>query len=267
MKKTFAFILAFVMVFALAACKPQIMDGDGMVNEAEPCTLEVFAAASMTETLTELQKVWNEKYEPDIELVFTFDSSGTLKTQIEEGAVCDVFISAAQKQMNQLEELGLIDTASRTNLLENKCALVVPEGNPAGIESYDDLGTDKLTKIALGNSDVPVGQYSEEILTYMGLWDELTSAKKISFCSNVKAVTDQVKEGAVDCGIVYGTDAAAAGLTVIAYPPADSHKSILYPAAVMAGSEHPDEAKEFLDYLLGPECSTIFEAAGFTIRQ
>ncbi|MBQ2597329.1 MAG: molybdate ABC transporter substrate-binding protein, partial [Oscillospiraceae bacterium] len=167
MKTALILILALAMIFTMTACKPQIMDGDGMVNEAEPCTLHVFAAASMTETLTELQEVWNHLYEPNIELVFTFDSSGTLKTQIEEGAVCDIFISAAQKQMNQLDELGLVDADSRVDLLENKCALVVPEGNPAGITSYEDLGTDKLARIALGNSDVPVGQYSEEILTYM----------------------------------------------------------------------------------------------------
>ena len=265
MKKTFALILALAMVFSLTACtssgepaaEPEPADG--------PVTLNVFAAASMTETLTEIEALYEKDHNVDI--VLTLDSSGTLKTQIEEGAACDLFISAAQKQMNQLEELNMVATDTRVDWLENMCALVVPEGNPAGIENYADLGTDKLTLIALGNSDVPVGQYSEEILTYMGLWDELNSAKKISFCSNVKAVTDQVKEGAVDCGIVYGTDAAAAGLTVIAYPPADSHKPIIYPAAVMAGSEHPDEAKEFLDYLLGPECSTIFEAAGFTIRQ
>ena len=160
MKKVFVILMTIAMLLSAAACTPQIMDGDGMVNEAEPCTLHVFAAASMTETLTELQEVWNTLYEPGIELVFTFDSSGTLKTQIEEGAVCDVFISAAQKQMDQLEELGLVDTDNRVDLLENKCALVVPEGNPAGITGFEDLGTDKLRLVALGGSDVPVGQYS-----------------------------------------------------------------------------------------------------------
>ena len=267
MKKVFALTLALAMIFAVTACKPQVMDGDGMVNEAEPCTLEVFAAASMTETLTELQKVWNEKYEPNIELVFTFDSSGTLKTQIEEGAVCDVFISAAQKQMNQLEELGLIDTESRINLLENKCALVVPEGNPAGIESYDDLGTDKLTKIALGNSDVPVGQYSEEILTYMGIWDELNSAQKITFGDNVKTVTKTVSEMGADCGIVYGTDAAAAGLEVVAYPPEGSHSPIIYPASILANTEYPEQASRFMTFLQSEDARAVFEAAGFAIAQ
>ena len=265
MKKYLCILLVLTMLFAMTACKPQIMDGDGMVNEAEPCTLNVFAAASMRETLMELQEVWDTLYEPDIELVFTFDSSGTLKTQIEEGAVCDIFISAAQKQMNQLEELGLIDKDSRVDLLENKCALVVPEGNPAGIESYEDLGTDKLRLIALGNSDVPVGQYSEEILTAMGLWDGLNAAKKITFGTNVKDVAEQVKTGAVDCGIVYGTDAAAADLQVIAYPPEGSHSPIIYPAAILANTKYAEQAERFMIFLQTLDAKAVFEAAGFTV--
>ena len=265
MKKTIAILTALAMLFALAGCTPQIIDGDGMVDEAEACTLNVFAAASMRETLTELQTVWNEKYEPNIELVLTLDSSGTLKTQIEEGAACDVFISAAQKQMNQLEELNMVDTDSRVDLLENKCALVVPAGNPAGIASYDDLGTDKLSLIALGNSDVPVGQYSEEILTFMGLWDGLNADGKITFGSNVKEVASWVSEGTVDCGIVYGTDAAAAGLEVVAYPPEGSHSPVIYPAAIMADTEYPDQAARFMSFLQSADAKAVFEAAGFAV--
>ncbi len=265
MKKVCTLILAIALIVSSAACTPQVMDGDGMVNEAEPCTLNVFAAASMTETLTELQEVWNTLYEPRIELVFTFDSSGTLKTQIEEGAVCDVFISAAQKQMDQLDELGLVDADSRVDLLENKCALVVPEGNPAGIENYEDLGTDKLSLIALGNSDVPVGQYSEEILMYMGLWDGLNASNMITFGSNVKEVASWVSEGTVDCGIVYGTDAAAAGLEVAAYPPEGSHRPVIYPAAILANTEYPEQADRFLGFLQTLDAKAVFEAAGFTV--
>ncbi|MBR5980526.1 MAG: molybdate ABC transporter substrate-binding protein, partial [Firmicutes bacterium] len=150
---------------------------------------------------------------------------------------------------------------------ENKCALVVPEGNPAGIESYDDLGTDKLTKIALGNSDVPVGQYSEEILTYMGIWDELNSAQKITFGDNVKTVTKTVSEMGADCGIVYGTDAAAAGLEVVAYPPEGSHSPIIYPAAILANTEYPEQANRFLTFLQSEDAKAVFEAAGFAIAQ
>ena len=257
MKKYLTSLLVLAMIFALAACTAS-------EPAAEPVTLNIFAAASMTETLEQIKEAYEAENE-NVELVLTLDSSGTLKTQIEAGAPCDLFISAAQKQMNQLEELDLVDTSTRVDLLENKVALVVPEGNPADIQSYDDLGTDKLSLIALGNSDVPVGQYSEEILTYMGIWDKLNDAKKITFGTNVKDVTSKVKEGAVDCGIVYGTDAAAEGLEVVAFPPEGSHSPVVYPAAVMAEAANPDAAKAFLDYLMADACSAVFEEAGFAI--
>ena len=257
MKKALSLLLALTMVFALAV--PSAFAAD-----AEKTELIVFAAASMTETLNQIKELY-EAENPDVTLVYNFDSSGTLKTQIQEGADCDVFISAAPKQMNQLEELGLIDDASRVDLLENKVALVVPEGNPAGIGSFEDLGTDKLSLIALGNADVPVGQYSEEILTYMGLWDSLNAEKKITFGTNVKDVVSQVKEGAVDCGIVYGTDAAAAGLDIVGFPPEGSHSPVIYPAAILANTELAEQAERFMTFLQDLTAKGVFEAAGFTV--
>lgn len=233
--------------------------------------LTVFAAASMTETLTELAEAY-KAVAPDVKLTFNFDSSGTLKTQIEEGADCDLFISAAQKQMNQLDAskdaeanpdgLDLIDSATRIDLLENKVALVVPEGNPAGIRSFDDIGT-KCDLIALGNDDVPVGQYSEEILTGLGLLDALESANKITYGSNVKEVVTQVAEGSVDCGIIYATDAFSAGLTIVDQAAKDLCKQVVYPAAVLKAAPHPDEARAFLDYLQSDAAIKVFEAVGF----
>ena len=133
--------------------------------EPEPVTLNIFAAASMTETLTEIQEMYKETA-PNVTLVFNFDSSGTLKTQIQEGADCDIFISAAQKQMNQLDKdanpevntegLDFVLEGTRVNLLENKVVLAVPDGNPKDIQNFEDLGTDKLSLLALGNEDVPV---------------------------------------------------------------------------------------------------------------
>ena len=254
MKKLSASLLVLTLLFVLAACTAGEPASEPEPEAAEPIALQIFAAASMTETLNAIKAVYEAENE-NVELVLTLDSSGTLKTQIEEGAPCDLFISAAQKQMNQLEESNLVDTATRVDLLENKVALVVPEGNPKDIQSYEDLGTDKLSLIALGNSDVPVGQYSEEILTYMGLWEDLNNAKKITFG----------KEGTVDCGIVYGTDAAAAGLQTVAFPPEGSHSPVVYPAAVMAEAANPEAAKAFLDYLMGDACSAVFEEAGFAI--
>ena len=230
----------------------------------ESVQLTVFAAASLTETLNEI----SEQYKTvahNVELVFNFDSSGTLKTQIEEGADCDLFLSAAQKQMNALEEEDLINADTRIDLLENKVVLAVPEGNPADIQSFEDIGTDKCKLVALGNEDVPVGSYSIEILTNLGILDELESGNKITYGSNVKEVTTQVKEAAADCGIVYATDAFSAGLETVDEATADECRQVIYPAALTASTEHADEAQAFLDYLTTDDAAAIFTSVGFAM--
>lgn len=234
----------------------------------------VFAAASMAETLTEIQEMYKEA-EPNVNLVFTFDSSGTLKTQIEEGADCDLFISAAQKQMDQLDitadpsvnedGLDFIDDTTRIDLLENKVVLAVPEDNPADIQSFEDLETDKLNLLCIGNEDVPVGDYSEEILTNLGILDQLEADQKITYGSNVKEVTTQISEGSVDAGIIYATDVYSAGLAVADQADSTLCKQVIYPAAVLKTSAHPDEAKAFLDYLTTETCAEVFESVGFTM--
>ncbi len=256
MKKILAMILAMGL---LAGCG----NGSAPADEVE---LTVFAAASMTETMTEIAEMYKE-VAPNVTLVYNFDSSGTLKTQIEEGAVCDLFISAAPKQMNELEELDFVLKDSRIDLLENKVALAVPEGNPKGIDSYTALA-DGLQKgtvlLAMGNSDVPVGQYTQKIFTYYDL-DEtaLASASSLTYGSNVKEVTTQVSEGAVDCGIIYSTDAYSAGLTVVDTATAEMCGQVIYPAAVLNTSEHPEEAQAFLDFLQTEEASAVFAGVGF----
>jgi len=245
-------------------------------TEADPVTLNVFAAASMTETLTEIQEMYKE-VAPNVTLVFNFDSSGTLKTQIQEGADCDVFISAAQKQMNQLDKdadpevntdgLDYVLEGTRVNLLENKVVLAVPDGNPKNIESFADLGTDKLILLALGNEDVPVGQYSTEILTNLGILDSLEAAGKITYGSNVKEVTTQVSQAAADAGIIYATDAFSAKLTVVDQAGSDLCKQVIYPAAVLNVSKNQEAAKEFLAYLQTDTCMKVFEAVGFAAAE
>ena len=240
--------------------------------------LIVFAAASMTETLTEIAENYKE-VAPDVELVYTFDSSGTLKTQIEEGADCDIFISAAPKQMNQLDAskdaeggnedgLDFVLQGTRFDLLENKVVLVVPEGNPKGIGSYDDLAAglkDGSILMAMGNEDVPVGQYTQKILTYFDLnEEELAQAGCITYGTNVKEVTTQVSEGTVDCGIIYATDAFSAGLEAVDTATAEMCGQVIYPAAVLNITQNEEAAKAFLEYLTGPEASAVFEAVGFT---
>ncbi len=261
------------MVLPLAGCGTSQATETKENAEAAEVTLNVFAAASMTETLTEIQEMYKE-VAPNVTLVFNFDSSGTLKTQIQEGADCDVFISAAQKQMNQLDKdadpevntegLDYVLEGTRINLLENKVVLAVPDGNPKGIESFADLGTDKLSLLALGNEDVPVGQYSEEILTNLGMLDQLEQENKITYGSNVKEVTTQVSEAAADAGIIYATDAYSAELPVVAQADDTMCKQVIYPAAVLNISENQDAAEAFLDYLKTDDCMKVFEEVGFT---
>ena len=273
LRKVFACVTMCSMVLSLAGCgTSQATETKGNAEAAE-VTLNVFAAASMTETLTEIQEMYKE-VAPNVTLVFNFDSSGTLKTQIQEGADCDVFISAAQKQMNQLDaakdgkdnpdKLDFVKSDSRVDLLENKVVLAVPDGNPKGIESFADLGTDKLSLLALGNEDVPVGQYSEEILTNLGMLDQLEQENKITYGSNVKEVTTQVSEAAADAGIIYATDAYSAGLPVVAQADDTMCKQVIYPAAVLNISENQDAAEAFLDYLKTDDCMKVFEEVGFT---
>ncbi len=245
--------------------------------ETAKTELVVFAAASLTESLTEIKALYEEAH-PDTELVFNFDSSGTLKTQIQEGAGCDVFISAGQKQMNQLdiakdeeknpERLNFVLEGSRIDLLENKVALVLPENPQKEIGSFDALAEilrDGDVLMAMGNSDVPVGQYTQKILAYYGLdEEELAGAGKITFGSNVKEVTTQVKEGSVDCGVVYGTDAFSAGLEVADTATAETCGQVIYPAAVMKNSNAPEAAQAFLDYLRSGAAMKVFEGIGFT---
>ena len=230
----------------------------------EPVTLTVFAAASLTETLTRIAEDYTAAH-PQVTFSFNFDSSGTLQTQIEEGADCDLFLSAAQKQMDALESQGLMDAATRRDLLENKVVLAVPEGNPAGITEFADIGTDRCTLVALGNDDVPVGSYSREILQNLGIWDGLEQAGKITYGSNVKEVTTQVAEAAADCGIVYATDAFSAGLEVVAQAQPDWCSPVVYPGAVTASSAHADEALAFLDSLGEAQAAQVFRSVGFTV--
>ena len=280
MKKLLSLLLALALVFSLAACSSKTDDTttddtQGDAN-AESVDLVVFAAASMTETLTEIAEMYKE-VAPNVNITYNFDSSGKLLTQISEGADCDLFISAAPKQMNAMDGsligdteknpdgLDLIVTDSRVDLLENKVTLAVPEGNPKGIESFDQLaqllkGGDVL--LAIGNSDVPVGQYTQRIFAYYGL-DESAMTDCLTYGNNVKEVTTQVSEAAADCGIIYATDAFSAGLEVVDSATAEMCGQVIYPAAVLKG-EKEEAARAFLDYLQTSDAMAVFESVGFS---
>lgn len=280
MRKLFALLIAAVMVLSFAACAAPATEEtaapEETVPEAEPVELIVFAAASMTETMNQIAELYKAKA-PNVTLTYNFDSSGTLKTQIQEGAECDLFISAGQKQMNQLDitadpevntdKLDFVLEGTRINLLENRVTLCVPEGNPKDIKSFDDLA-DKLKEgsvlMAMGNSDVPVGQYTQKILAFYGLDEEkLAKGGVITYGTNVKEVTTQVTEASVDCGVVYCTDAFSAGLTPVDYATKEMCGQVIYPAAVLNVSKNQEAAKEFLAYLQTDEAMKVFEAVGF----
>ena len=244
---------------------------------AQSVELIVFAAASLTETLTAIGETYSAE-NPGVTFRFNFDSSGTLKTQIQEGADCDLFISAGQKQMNQLDitasadvnkdGLDFVDPSTRVDLLENKVVLCVPEGSDKGIDSFDALAERLKAQdilFCMGNSDVPVGQYTQKILAYYDLDEEaLAAAGVITYGSNVKEVTTQIAEASVDAGVVYCTDAYSAGLTPVDEATKEMCGQVIYPAAVMKNALHAEAAKEFLAYLQTEEAGKVFEGVGFT---
>ena len=242
----------------------------------ESVELIVFAAASLTETLNAIAETYSAE-NPGVTFSFNFDSSGTLKTQIQEGADCDLFLSAGQKQMNQLDitasadvntdGLDFVDPSTRVDLLENKVVLCVPEGSDKGIDSFDALAAHLKAQdilFCMGNSDVPVGQYTQKILAYYDLDEEaLAAAGVITYGSNVKEVTTQISEGSVDAGVVYCTDAYSAGLTPVDEATAEMCGQVIYPAAVLKAAPNAEAAREFLAYLQTDRAATVFEGVGF----
>ena len=244
---------------------------------AQSVELIVFAAASLTETLTAIGETYSAE-NPGVIFRFNFDSSGTLKTQIQEGADCDLFISAGQKQMDQLDimasadvnkdRLDFVDSDTRMDLLENKVVLCVPEGSDKGIDSFDALAEHLKAQdilFCMGNSDVPVGQYTQKILACYDLDEEaLAAAGVITYGSNVKEVTTQIAEASVDAGVVYCTDAFSAGLPPVDKATKEMCGQVIYPAAVLKAAPNAGAAKEFLAYLQTDRAATVFEGVGFS---
>lgn len=282
-KQLLTMALVIILIASLAACassqKEEATEPEKEAT-AESVDLVVFAASSMTETLTELGELYREVH-PEVNIIFNFDSSGTLKVQIQEGAPCDLFISAGQKQMNQLditadpivntESLDYVDETTRVNILENKVTLCVTPDNEADLQTFDDMAAalrDGNILMAMGNNDVPVGQYTQKILAYYELSEEeLADAGVISYGSNVKEVTTQISEGSVDCGIIYCTDAFSAGMNIADYATAKMCGQVIYPAAVLKTAEQPEAAKAFLDFMQEDPCMAVFEKVGFSSVQ
>lgn len=274
-KKVMTGAVAIMMALSLVGCGAE--KKEEAKASGDKVQLTVFAAASMTETMNQIAEKY-QKAHPNVEITFNYDSSGTLKKQIQNGADCDMFISAAQKQMNQLDaskdekanpdKLDFVLSDTRVDLLENKVVLVTPQGNPKQITSFNDMA-EKLKngtiRLVMGNSDVPVGQYTQKILAFYQVDEnETANAGNITYGSNVKEVTTQVSEGSADCGIIYATDAYSAKLSPVDNATKDMCGQVIYPAAVLKTSKQQEAAKEFLRYLQGDEAMQIFSSVGFS---
>lgn len=231
---------------------------------SENKTITILAAASLTDVMGELEASYEAEH-PNIDLVFSFAGSGTLQTQIEEGAPADIFISAATKQMDALNEEGLMDSASIRELLLNKVVLIVPSDSTLGLTSFEDVLNDGVNMIGLGEIEsVPAGKYAEQVFEFLGIWEQVQ--ERANFGTDVRTVLSWVEMGEVDCGVVYATDAFTSDLvTIVAEAPEGSCDRVVYPAGIVAGSEVSAEAEEFLQYLQSADASAVFESYGFTM--
>ncbi|WP_093795840.1 molybdate ABC transporter substrate-binding protein [Sporomusa acidovorans] len=258
-------MLALVVfsVFALVGC------GSGQQNppaaqQTQPIEINVSAAVSLKDALAEIQNNYQAK-NPNIKLVYNLGASGSLQKQIEQGAPADIFISAAPKQMDELEAKNLMNKATRKNLVENKLVVVVPKETKLNITKLEDLVQGSVQKIALGETaTVPAGQYAQQVLQKLGLWDKVK--EKVVFAKDVRTVLAYTETGNVEAGIVYQTDATSSDkVKIAAVAPEGSHQPIVYPAAITTGTKQQKASEDFLAYLFSAESKAVFEKYGFVM--
>lgn len=267
------FALIAILVVAFAGCAPtedtsladddQSADDLPPVEDAEPVTLTLSVAASLTDAMEEIEQLYNDE-RPHVSLEFNFGSSGSLQQQIEQGAPADIFMSAAPKQMNELEEKNLLLDGTRIDLLQNELVLVVPNGY-TGITEFTDLTKDEVELIAIGEPEsVPAGRYAQDAFTSLGIWDELESKQKLMLSKDVRQVLAYVESEEVQVGAVYRTDAQISDkVEVAAVAPEGSHDPVTYPVAVLESSPHPEEAKNLMEFLVSDKGREVFEKYGF----
>ena len=266
LKKVMSLVMCGTLLFG---CGCSSSKTDNASATADNTKVNVFIAASLSNAMDEIAENY-KKTDENVDLVFNADSSGTLKTQITEGASCDIFCSAAEKQMNELNDGGYIEDGSVVPLLENKVVLIKGKGVETSVTGFDNITSAK--NIALAGEDVPVGSYSREIFTNMGILDDVMS-KDVNECANVTAVLTAVAEGSNEVGVVYATDAASMAdkVEVIAEAPADALKTpVVYPVGLVKNNEASDEekkdAKEFVDYLQTDDAKAVFTKYGFSVE-
>lgn len=265
-KKIFSFAISiFIMISIVTGCGTQKVNDAAQKSTTNKVELLVSAAASLTDVAKDLTELY-KKEKPNVNIKFTFGSSGALQTQIEEGAPSDIFISAALKQMNALEKKGLLLEGSKKDLLVNKVVLILPKDSKIKLTQFQDATSESVSKIALGEPDsVPVGQYAKEIFTTLGIWDKVKG--KAVFGSDVRQVLTWVESGDADCGVVYKTDAISSDkIKVSCEAPKDSHKPVIYPVAVIKNSKNQEEAGKFIDFLTTAQAADVFKKYGFEIK-
>lgn len=258
MKKIGIFLVLMILISG-------IITGCGQEQASEPeeqVNLTIAAAASLKDAAEELKTVYCNEHQ-NVNITYNFASSGTLQKQIEEGAPCDLFISAGKKQMDAIAEKDLIIKETRKDLLGNDIVLIT--GNDKNLSGFEGLADDGIEKISIGTPEtVPAGKYAKEALTSLNLWDEIES--KIVFAKDVRQVLTYVETGNVDAGLVYSSDAIQGkNIKVVSSAPADSHQPIVYPVAVLKRTQYEKEVTDFENFLFTETAGQIFEKSGFKL--
>lgn len=271
LKAVLSIVSAATFVFASLGCSSPQAATSGTTapastrsaETAPPVELTVQAAASLTDVLNEVISAY-EAAHPGVTFTVNYDSSGNLQAQIEQGAPADLFISAAKKNMDALEDAGYLDEDTRKDVLGNSLVVIVPKGGAARVSSFTDLASGKIAVVAIGDpQSVPAGKYGWQALTAAGVAE--TIKPKTVMGKDVRAVLTYVETGDADAGIVYKTDALTSPKVRIAFGIDSSmHDPIVYPAAVIKSSAHAQEARSFVEYLCGPEALSVFEKFGFS---
>jgi molybdate transport system substrate-binding protein len=252
-------VLTFLLLFSLVVLYFVVPAG---CTQKTQVALNISVALSLTDALTEINVLY-QKENPHITITPNFASSGTLQKQIEQGAPCDVFISAASTQMDNLAKGSLIVVESRKNLLNNKVVLVVPADSTLGLSSFTDLTREAVQKIAIGDpKSVPAGSYGQQVFDNLGITKAIQS--KLIMGSDVRQVLNYVESGEVDAGIVYSTDAAVSSkIKVVASAPEEINAKIVYPVAIIKASHNAETAQDYIDFLFSVKAKEIFEKFGF----
>jgi molybdate transport system substrate-binding protein len=261
-KKTFLCMATVVLLLLTSAC------GNTPAQTASntPIELNVSAALGLKDALLDIQKEYEQNH-PTVKIIYNLAATGVLESQIEQGAPADIFISAANKQVDDLAKKNLIDAATRKNLVSNKLVLIVPKDSSLGLSSFKDLAKNSVIHYGLGEpKTVPAGQYGEEVLKHLGIWEKVKN--KAVLAKDVRTILSYVETGNADAGIVFSTVAATSdNVTIVATAPPNSHTPIIFPSVILKNSRQPEAAQEFLNYLTSTAGMKVFQQYGFQIAQ